>query len=90
MYSTNKIHNDLDLLKINDIYESEILSFVYNCINKNVPVALGNYFTILGDMYDFNTRNKNYILGDLCFKSKIGRLSVEQRVSSYVIDVINL
>ena len=79
MYSTNKIHNDLDLLKINDIYESEILSFFYNCVNKNVPKALGNYFTIMGDTHNFNTRNKKYILRDPCFKSKIGRLSVKQK-----------
>ena len=57
MYSTNKVHNDLDLLKINDIYESEVLSFVYNCVNKNVPKALGSYFTMMGNTHNFNTRN---------------------------------
>ena len=79
MYSSNKIHNDLDLLKINDICESEVLSFVYNCVNKNVPDALGNYFTIMGDTHSFNTRNKNYLLRDPCLKTKIGRSSVKQK-----------
>ena len=79
MYSTNKIHNELELLKINDIYESEVLSFVYNCVNRNVPDALGNYFTLMSDTHTINTRNKNHILRDPCLKSKIGRLSVKQR-----------
>ena len=79
MYSTNKLHNDLELLKINDIYESEILSFVYNCVNKNVPKVMGNYFTMLSDTHNVNTRNKNHILYDPCLKSKIGRLSVKQK-----------
>ena len=79
MYSTNKIHNDLELLKINDIYESEVLSFVYNCVNNNVPDALRHYFTMLSDTHNVNTRNKNHILHDPCLKSKIGRLSVKQK-----------
>ena len=79
MYSTNKIHNELELLKINYIYESEVLSFVYNCVNRNVPDALGNYFTLMSDTHTINTRNKNHILRDPCLKSKIGRLSVKQR-----------
>ena len=79
MYSTNKIHNELELLKINDIYESEFLTFVYNCVNRNVPDALGNYFTMMSDTHNINTRNKNHILRDPCLKSKVGRLSVKQR-----------
>ena len=69
----------MELLKINDIYESEVLSFVYNCVNKNVPDALGNYFTNMSDTHNFNTRNKSHMLRDPCLKSKIGRLSVKQR-----------
>ena len=79
MYSTNKLHNELELLKINDIYESEVLTFVYNCVNRNVPDVMGNYFTKMGDTHNINTRNKNHILRDPCYKSKIGRLSVKQR-----------
>ena len=78
-YSTNLIHNEMELLKISDIYETEVLSFVYNCVHKNVPDALGNYFTIMSDIHNFNTRNKNHMLRDPCLKSKIGRLSVKQR-----------
>ena len=79
MYSTNKLHNDLELLKINDIYELEVLSFLYNCVNRNVPDALRNYFTMLSDTHNVNTRNKNHILRDPCLKSKTGRVSVKQK-----------
>ena len=78
-YSTNKLHKELELLKVNDIYESEVLTFVYNCVNRNVPNALSNYFITLGDTHNLNTRNKNYLLRDPCLKGKIGRLSVKQK-----------
>ena len=56
-----------------------VLSFVYNCINRNNPRSLGSYFTIMGNTHNFNTGNKKFTLRDPCFQSKIGRLSVKQR-----------
>ena len=78
-YSTNRIHKDLDVLKVRDLYELEVLSFTYNCINNKVPDAMKNYFTMVSDTHNVNTRNRIHTIRDPCLKSKIGQLSVKQR-----------
>ena len=37
---TNEIHNDMEILKINDTYKLEVLSFVHNFISKKLPSVL--------------------------------------------------
>ena len=39
---TNEIHNDMEILKVNDIYKLEVLSFVHSFINKKLP-SIFNY-----------------------------------------------
>ena len=44
-YSTNKLHNDFDILKVNDIINQEILTFVHEYINNRLPSIFDEYFT---------------------------------------------
>ena len=40
-YSTDKLHNELKLLKVEDLYKQEILTFAHNFqINKLSPVFI--------------------------------------------------
>ena len=39
-FSTNELHNSMDLLKIDDIADQEILSFVHNYFSKICPQFL--------------------------------------------------
>ena len=44
-YRTNLLHNDLNILKINDIINQEIVSFVHGYINEKLPPVSENYFS---------------------------------------------
>ena len=37
MYGTVKLHNELDILQIQDIFETSVLNFVFKCV-KDVPI----------------------------------------------------
>ena len=76
---TNEIHNDMEILKINDTYKLEVLSFVHNFINKKLPSVFDDYFRSLRDCHTLNTRNAKYILRDPMYTTKIGRNSVKQK-----------
>ena len=44
-YSTNQLHNEFDILKVNDIINQEILTFVHQYINNKLPSVFDQYFT---------------------------------------------
>ena len=78
-YPTNKLHDDMDILKVNDIYKLEVLSFVHNFINKKIPSVFNGYFKTLRECHTLNTRNSRYTFRDPMYKSKFGRNSVKQK-----------
>ena len=43
-YSTNQLHNDFDILEVNDIVNQEILTFVHEYINNRLPSIFDGYF----------------------------------------------
>lgn len=59
MYSTNALHKDLKIMKIEDIYKHTTCQFVYNCINKNLPDKFHNYFIYRGTLHGHNTKSVN-------------------------------
>ena len=78
-YSTDKLHKDLDILKVRDLHEQEVLSFTYKFVNKSIPNAMKDHFTMVSDIHNVNTRNRNYNIKDPCLKSKIGKLAIKQK-----------
>ncbi len=50
MYFNNKF------LKVNEIYHSECLKFVYKYHNNNIPLAFNSYFSYASDVHRYNTR----------------------------------
>ena len=61
MYGTVKLHNELDILQIQDIFETSVLNFVLKCV-KDVPIEpFKNYFTFRHEHHDYNLRNNENI-----------------------------
>ena len=60
-YSTNKLHLDLNILQIKDIYESSLLHFTHNCIYGKPIENFKNFFTFRQNIHDHNTRQKRHL-----------------------------
>ena len=58
-YSTDKLHNDYNILKVHDIFKQEIASFVHNFRNGKLPEVFTQYFRTFADIHNINTRNNN-------------------------------
>ena len=58
-YCTNKLHNELKLLKIEDLYKQAILTFVHKFQNNKLPFVFDSYFTSFSEIHNINTRNRN-------------------------------
>ena len=56
-FSTDKLHSELELLKIIDIKEQEILAFVHNFFSNRLPPVFNGYFETLVSNHNRNTRN---------------------------------
>ena len=78
-FSTNTLHNDMKILKVDDLYKTEVLSFVYSFINNKLPSVFNNYFKTLRECHAVNTRHSQYMLWDPMIKTKIGRGSIKQK-----------
>ena len=57
LYSTDKLHDEFELLKIKDITKQEISSFVHNFFSNSLPPVFSGYFETLVSNHNRNTRN---------------------------------
>ena len=62
------IFANLEFLKIDGIRQLQLLSFVYDCHNKQAPVHVHEYFVPCSQVHWFNTRLASR--GDLFFERK--------------------
>ena len=63
MYPTNRLHNDLKILKVEDLVNQEILTFVFNFKNDKLPNIFSNYFKFRSDHQQIRTRNiENHLI----------------------------
>ena len=62
------IFDNLKLLKLNDVFQLQLASFVYECLNDLSPLYFRNYFTNICDIHSIGTR-----------QSKKGDLFAERR-----------
>ena len=56
-FSTDKLHDEFELLKIKDITKQEIASFVHKFFSNSLPVVFSGYFETLASNHNRNTRN---------------------------------
>ena len=56
-YPTNQLHNELEILKVEDLVDQEILTFVSNFKNSKLPKIFDSYFEFRGIRQQIRTRN---------------------------------
>ena len=70
-HSTNELHKSLDILKVNDIAEQEIATFVHKYFLNKLPPVFNDYFKTLAQQHQRNTRNGHNLLSILSHKTDI-------------------
>ena len=53
---SSPIFSDLKILKLQDLFQLKLLSFVYECINKISPVCFYNFFESIKSIHQHDTR----------------------------------
>merc|ERR1711888_149678 len=56
-FPTDDLHHELKILKVKDITNQEILTFVHNYFSNKLPAAFDNYYKTFSNFSDRNTRN---------------------------------
>ena len=62
------IFDSLQILRLNDVFQLQLASFVYECVNNLSPLYFRNYFTAVSFIHSIGTR-----------QSKRGDLFVERK-----------
>ena len=53
---SSPIFNDLKILKLHDLFQLKLLSFVYECVNKISPANFHTFFDSLATVHQYGTR----------------------------------
>ena len=61
-YSTDTLHSDYDLLKVNDITKQETLTFVHKYHTNCLPPVFDNYFVSFSHNYNTRFGSQSYII----------------------------
>ena len=61
-YSTNKLHADLNILKVDDIHKHCALKFVHGCVSGQTIPAFENFFMKVGVLQTIPTRNADNLI----------------------------
>ena len=58
---SNPIFPDLKILKLDDLFQLKLLSFVYKSVNKLSPTCFHTFFELAGHVHKYGTRQvENY------------------------------
>ena len=76
-YSTNKLHNELEIIKVEDIAKLDAVTFIHNYFNNKLPPIFNNYFTLVRDIHNINTRSSDQDIYFDTYKTKIGISSMK-------------
>ena len=59
LFSTDQLHTDLKILKIDDIFKQEVLIFVFSQYNNLLPEIFNNYYSTFSNIHIIDTRGSN-------------------------------
>ena len=76
-FSTNKLHNELSILKYSDLISQETLSFVYKYIQGKLPSVFNNYFTHRHELSEMIEENRKRRFIYPSFKTDIGKSTIK-------------
>ena len=76
-YSTNNLHNELSILKYNDLINQEILSFVYKYVHSELPSVFSGYFSHRHELVEMieEQRKRRFILPR--YKTDMGKSTIQ-------------
>ena len=78
-YSTDSLHNELEILKVPDIAKVNTLAFIHNYFHDKLPKLFKNYFTVFNEIHAINTRGStNNIIIDR-HNSNVGHSTMKVR-----------
>ena len=80
-YSTNKLHNELEIIKVEDIAKLDAVTFIHNYFNNKLPPIFNNYFTLIRDTHSINTRSSEQDIYFETYTTKIGISSIKSIVA---------
>ena len=75
-FSTDKLHNEFEILKIQDLLNQEILTFMFKYFANSLPPVFNNYYETLANTHGLNTRHGGNIR-KVNHRTKIGALSIK-------------
>ena len=76
-YSTNRLHNELEIIKVEDIAKLDAVTFIHNYFNNKLPPIFNNYFTLVRDTHNLNTRSSDQDFYFDTYKTNIGISSMK-------------
>ena len=76
-FSTNKLHNELSILKFSDLINQETLSFVYKYIQGKLPSVFNNYFTHRHELSEMIEENRKRRFIYPISKTEIGKSTIK-------------
>ena len=79
-YSTDKLHNEFEILKVSDMLKQEVLTFVFNYFNNKLPSVFTNYYETLASSRGINTRHGSNLIRKVKHKTNIGAHSIKIQV----------
>ena len=80
-YPTDKLHDEFDLLKVNDITNQEVLTFVYNFFSNGLPEIFNNYYQTFSENHSYDTRNASLMIRKSRRNNELGAKSIKNKGS---------
>ena len=76
-YSTDKLHDEFYILKVNDITNQEVLTFVFNFFSNRLPEIFNNYYQTFSENHSYNTRNASSNIRKIRRNNDFGAKSIK-------------
>ena len=67
-YSTDMLHNEFEILKVEVMLKQEVVTFVFDYFNDSLPSVFDNYFETLASTHGINTRHGSSLIQKINIK----------------------
>ena len=71
------LHDEFEILKVQDMVNQEILTFVFKYFANSLPPVFDNYYETLASAHGINTRHGCNLIRKVIHGTKVGALSIK-------------
>ena len=71
------LHNEFEILKVEDMVKQEVVTFVFNYFNDSLPSVFDNYYETLASTHGINTRHGSSLIRKIKHKADIAAHSIK-------------